>query len=129
MITFRKLTGNINVKKELSSQSSLEQWFERVIDIPIDELTIGDLCRAIRQELFVKQLMPVAFNFLKEDPLAGENYDGELITALSTMKDKDIKDHKVIFIDIIEIINRISVAEIDYNLSMAMLRLRRTVLS
>lgn len=129
MITFRKLIGNINATKELSSQSSLEQWFERVIDIPIDELTIGDLCRAIRQGIFFNQLIIIVFNFLKEDPLAGENYDGELITALCTMKDKDIKDHNVIFIDIIEIINQISLDDIDYNLRMAVLKLRKTVLS
>lgn len=116
MITFRKLIGNINVTKELGSQSSLEQWFDRVIDIPIDELTIGDLCRAIRQDICVKELMPIVFNFLNEDPLAGKNYDGELITALSTIKDKDIKDHKVFFI---EIINKISLEDIDYNLKMA----------
>jgi hypothetical protein len=51
MMTFRKLIGNINVAKEISQQSSLEQWFERVIDIPIEELSVEDLCRAIRQEL------------------------------------------------------------------------------
>lgn len=85
MMTFRKLIGNINVTKELSQQSSLEQWFERVIDIPIEELSVEDLCRAIRQELCIAQLMPRVLEVITDDPLAGEYYDGELIAALSTI--------------------------------------------
>lgn len=37
MTTFRKIIGNINATKEPSQQSSLELWFESVLDIPIDE--------------------------------------------------------------------------------------------
>ncbi|WP_277925157.1 contact-dependent growth inhibition system immunity protein [[Pantoea] beijingensis] len=87
MMTFRKLIGNINVTKEASQQSSLEQWFERVVDIPIEELVVEDLCRAIRQELYVSQLMPRVLEVITDDPLAGEYYDGELIAALSTIKE------------------------------------------
>ena len=58
MMTFRKLIGKIDVAKAHEQQSPLEQWFERVIDIPLNELSVEDLCRAIRQELYIDQLMP-----------------------------------------------------------------------
>ncbi|MGK4623723.1 contact-dependent growth inhibition system immunity protein, partial [Raoultella ornithinolytica] len=90
MITFRKLIGNINVTKEPDQQSSLELWFERIIDVPIEELTVEELCRAIRQKLCIDQLMPRVLEVLTEEPLAGEYYDGELITALSTIKAEDL---------------------------------------
>ncbi|MGC1001030.1 contact-dependent growth inhibition system immunity protein, partial [Pantoea agglomerans] len=79
MMTFRKLIGNINLTKELSQKSSLELWFEGVIDTPIEELTVEDICRAIRQEICISQLMPRVLEILTDDPLAGEYYDGELI--------------------------------------------------
>lgn len=55
MITFRKLIGKINLKPDSVQKSSLEQWFERVIDIPIEELSVEDICRAIRQDLDLTQ--------------------------------------------------------------------------
>lgn len=68
MITFRKLIGIINLKPDSVQKSSLEQWFERVIDIPIEELSVEDLCRAIRQGLFIDQLMPRVLQVLEEEP-------------------------------------------------------------
>ncbi|NUY42163.1 MULTISPECIES: contact-dependent growth inhibition system immunity protein [Pantoea] len=64
MMTFRKLIGNINLTKELSQKSSLELWFEGVIDTPIEELTVEDICRAIRQEICIAQLMPRVLEIL-----------------------------------------------------------------
>ncbi|HHK8011282.1 TPA: contact-dependent growth inhibition system immunity protein, partial [Serratia marcescens] len=113
MITFRKLIGNINLTKEQSQQSPLELWFERVIDIPIEELAVEDLCRAIRQDLCVDQLMPRVLDVLTEDPLAGEYYDGELIAALSTVKGDALKEHKRIFIQIKQLINQLAPSDVN----------------
>lgn len=116
MITFRKLIGNINVTKEPDQQSPLELWFERIIDVPIEELPVEDLCRAIRQELFIDQLMPRVLEVLTEEPLAGEYYDGELIAALSTIKGNDLKDQKGTFAQIRQLINQISPSDINDDL-------------
>jgi len=116
MITFRKLIGNINVTKEPDQQSPLELWFERIIDVPIEELPVEDLCRAIRQELFIDQLMPRVLAVLTEEPLAGEYYDGELIAALSTIKGNDLKDQKGTFAQIKQLINQISPSDINDDL-------------
>lgn len=112
MITFRKLIGKINVRKEPDQQSPLELWFERIIDVPIEELMVEDLCRAIRQKLCIDQLMPRVLEVLTEEPLAGEYYDGELIAALSTIKENDLKDQKSTFIKIKQLLNQLASSDI-----------------
>ncbi|WP_347114327.1 contact-dependent growth inhibition system immunity protein [Leclercia sp. S52] len=116
MITFRKLIGNCVVTKEPEQQSPLELWFESIIDVPIEQLPVEDLCRAIRQELFIDQLMPRVLEVLTEEPLAGEYYDGELIAALSTIKGNDLKDQKGTFVQIRQLINQISPSDINDDL-------------
>ncbi|EOV8484995.1 contact-dependent growth inhibition system immunity protein [Klebsiella aerogenes] len=125
MITFRKLIGNINVTKEPDQQSPLELWFERIIDVPIEELPVEDLCRAIRQELFIDQLMPRVLEVLTEEPLAGEYYDGELIAALSTIKGNDLKDQKGTFVQIRQLINQISPSDINDDLRKDILKINQ----
>lgn len=127
MMTFRKLIGNINVTKEPSQQSSLEQWFERIIDIPIEELTVEDLCRAIRQELCIAQLMPRVLEVMIDDPLAGEYYDGELIAALSTIKESDLKDQRNTFIQIKQVINQLSSSDVNDDLKKDILKINQIV--
>ncbi|PKE28799.1 hypothetical protein CWS43_20620 [Rahnella sp. AA] len=125
MITFRKLIGNINVTKELSQQSSLEQWFEHVLDIPIEELTVEDLCRAIRQGLCIDQLMPRVLEVLADDPLAGEYYDGELIAALSTITEKNLKGQRNNFIKIQRYINQLAPSDISVDLRCDILKINK----
>ncbi|BAN95174.1 hypothetical protein E05_04080 [Plautia stali symbiont] len=128
MITFRKLIGNINLTKEKSQQSSLELWFECVIDIPLEELAVEDLCRAIRQELCVDQLMPRVLDVLTEDPLAGEYYDGELIAALSTIKREVLKEQKHIFIQIKQLINQLEPSDINDDLKKDILKINKIII-
>ncbi|MDE8742048.1 contact-dependent growth inhibition system immunity protein [Pectobacterium polaris] len=127
MTTFRKLVGNINMTKEPHQQSSLDLWFERVIDIPIENLAVEDLCRAIRQELFIEQLIPRVLEVLNEDPLAGEYYDGELIAALSMIKGNELTYHKDIFIKIKEAINQIDFSEINDDLKKDILKINKII--
>lgn len=128
MITFRKLIGNINVAKEPSQQSPLELWFERVIDIPIEELAVEDLCRAIRQKLCVDQLMPRVLDVLTEDPLAGEYYDGELIAALSTITGDDLKGQKNSVVQIKQLINQLDSSDINDDLKKDILKINKIVI-
>lgn len=125
MMTFRKLIGKIDESKVNELQLPLEQWFERVVDIPFNELSVEDLCRAIRQELFTDQLMPRALEVIKDDPLAGEYYDGELIAALSTVKEEDLRDYKDTFIQIQKIINHVSTTEINDDLKKDILKINK----
>ncbi|MFQ6589878.1 MULTISPECIES: contact-dependent growth inhibition system immunity protein [Pseudomonas] len=67
------------------SPSSLTEWYHLVCDTPLGHLSIGDVCRAIRQNLFVNELLPFAVMLLHDDVLAGEKYDGELLAALASV--------------------------------------------
>ncbi|MCW1827925.1 contact-dependent growth inhibition system immunity protein [Enterobacter asburiae] len=127
MITFRKLIGNINVTREPDQQSPLELWFERIIDVPIEELTVEDLCRAIRQKLCIDQLMPRVLEVLTEEPLAGEYYDGELITALSTIKAEDLRGQKNTFTQIRQLINQLSPSDINDDLRKDILKINQII--
>ncbi|WP_029883520.1 contact-dependent growth inhibition system immunity protein [Enterobacter sp. T1-1] len=127
MITFRKLIGNINVTKEPDQQSPLELWFERIIDVPIEELTVEDLCRAIRQKLCIDQLMPRVLEVLTEEPLAVEYYDGELITALSTIKAEDLRGQKNTFTQIRQLINQLSPSDINDDLRKDILKINQII--
>ena len=125
MMTFRKLIGNINVTKEPSQQSPLEQWFECIIDTPIEELSVEDLCRAIRQELCIPQLMPRVLEVMTDDPLAGEYYDGELIAALSTIKESDLKDQRNTFIQVQQIINQLQPSDVSDDIKKDILKINQ----
>ncbi|QXH58836.1 contact-dependent growth inhibition system immunity protein [Pseudomonas maumuensis] len=62
--------------------SPLSDWYVSVREISIVELSVGDICHALRQKVFVAEVLPVAISMLSEDVLAGDRYDGELICAL-----------------------------------------------
>ncbi|MGY2337644.1 contact-dependent growth inhibition system immunity protein [Pseudomonas sp. SDO5532_S415] len=65
--------------------SPLTQWYRSVCDVPIDELSAENLCRAVRQELFIFELLPVAIAALQKDLFFGYIDDGELLKALSKL--------------------------------------------
>lgn len=66
--------------------SSLSEWYLSVRDTDFDNLEVGDVCRALRQDLFIADLLTIATRFLSEDVLTGDRYDGELISALADIK-------------------------------------------
>ncbi len=66
--------------------SSLSEWYLSVRDTDFGDFEVGDVCRALRQDLFVANLLTIATRFLSEDVLAGDRYDGELISALADIK-------------------------------------------
>lgn len=74
--------------------SSLTEWYLSVRDTPIDLLGLGDVCRALRQNLFVSEVLPVAVALLSDDVLAGDRYDGELIVALAGLDAEYWKENK-----------------------------------
>ncbi|WP_130099347.1 contact-dependent growth inhibition system immunity protein [Siccibacter turicensis] len=91
MITFRTLLLNGNSNYEPQSHSSLDEWFSSIVDIPINELGVGDVARAIRQDLFLAEVLPKAETILRKDPLAGEDYDGQLISSIASLNCNEAK--------------------------------------
>jgi CDI immunity proteins len=85
-VTFRQLElADNNQCNPDTNMSSLEEWYCRIRDIPIDSFDTEDLCRACRQKMYVDYVVPAALACLEEDPLAGELYDGELLVAMKSI--------------------------------------------
>lgn len=95
--------------------------------MPIEELIVEDLCRAIRQKLCIDQLMPRGLEVLTEEPLAGEYYEGELITALSTIKAEDLRGQKNTFTQIRQLINQLSPSDINDDLRKDILKINQII--
>jgi hypothetical protein len=63
--------------------SALEQWYRSVQDQPIADLSDRDLCRAVRQDVHLQFVVPIAIERVASNPLLGELYDGEMLNALA----------------------------------------------
>ena len=85
METKKKIKEIYNCKCITSSEElfPLQKWYNNLIDKTIDEITIADVLRMIRQKEFIDVAMSKAIEFLKENIFAGEGYDGELLEKLS----------------------------------------------
>lgn len=91
MTTFRDLLSINNSNYEANNRSSLDEWFNDILDVPLEKLGVGDVARAVRQDLFLAEILPKAEIILKQDPLAGEDYDGQLISSIATLTPHEIK--------------------------------------
>lgn len=94
--------------------SSLAEWYFSVRDVPLINLSVADVCRALRQNLFISHVLPIAMTLLNIDVLAGDKYDGELVVALSGLSKKDWQENKlaarqaIIFLDLVKKLSRSS---------------------
>lgn len=84
MTTFGAILKAQHIDYKPSNCSSLDEWFYSILDIPIDELSIFDISRSIRQNVFLEYVLLRAEVFLNEDPLAGD-YDGQLLYDISML--------------------------------------------
>ena len=69
----------------------LQEWFNALLEKTEDELTIADVCRMLRQRMCSKCAMNRAVTILREDPFAGELYDGQLMSTLYGSKEKYLR--------------------------------------
>lgn len=63
----------------------LQKWYNQLIEKTIDEITVADVLRMIRQKEFTNLAMSKAINLLREDIFVGESYEGELFQKISEM--------------------------------------------
>lgn len=95
------------------SPSSLTDWYLSIRDVQLNELTIRDLCLALRQDLFSKEITPYAIEALKIDILAGEKYDGELISAIGTLPKAFWKNNPIAKNNTLEILDNAEPSRMD----------------
>lgn len=64
----------------------LQKWYNQLIDKKVSEIEVSDVLRMIRQNEFIDIAIQRAVKFLKENPFAGEMYEGELLEKMSTLE-------------------------------------------
>ena len=68
---------------ELERTSPLGKWFYEMVQKSVDELTLKDVLRMLRQEVYLDIAIPFACTKVLEDPFCGELYVGEMIDRLT----------------------------------------------
>ena len=79
---------------EVQEGYALDEWFNALINKKITNLNINDLCRMIKQDIFIEVAIDRAFEFLKLNPLEGDVYDGQLLEVLFSVDVEKTSEHK-----------------------------------
>ena len=88
-MTLKEMYGckYINTETELFP---LQKWYNMLLDKSVEELSISDVLKMIRQNEFIDIAIAKSIDFLKQNPFAGELYEGELFEKISHISDNEI---------------------------------------
>lgn len=75
-----KLKG-LDIHK-LPEESPLDRWFVTMVQKKVNELSLADISRMLRQDVYIDIAFPVVWKSLIKDPFCGEMYDGQLLELL-----------------------------------------------
>jgi hypothetical protein len=84
VISFETLHRERGLPAPSEGEWPLEVWYRTVYTRPIAGFEAGDAARACRQDLFPEHVIPRCLELLRDDPLAGKKYEGELLDAVRT---------------------------------------------
>ena len=87
-----KIKDIYNAEK-LSGNDSLVEWHNNVIEKTEAELTVSDVARCIRQNLFVETAYEMLIVYLMQDPFAGDMYPGELMEKAGDVDAEIMRKH------------------------------------
>ncbi|AMA71740.1 MULTISPECIES: contact-dependent growth inhibition system immunity protein [Aneurinibacillus] len=79
---------------ELKAKYALDIWYNTLIEKTVTEIDITDICRMLRQEIFIELAIERALEYLKQNPLIGDVYDGQLLELLSSVDVIKLKKYK-----------------------------------
>lgn len=87
-----RLSEILNIKnKEIDIKSNLDKWYVTLLNKTMEEVDIKDISRMLRQDILIDLAVNKAVEILKENPLAGEMYDGQLLEILYSV---DVNKYK-----------------------------------
>ena len=70
-------------RNSTNEEDGLTKWYNKIRQKRLSELSDGDIARAIRQKIFLTHTVPEAIRRLMINPVLGDLYDGEVMTALA----------------------------------------------
>lgn len=81
-------------QRELKSKYALDIWYYTLLEKVVTEINITDICRMLRQDIFIELAIERALEHLKQKPLIGDVYDGQLLELLSLVDAIKIKEYE-----------------------------------
>lgn len=91
----------------IKDDSSLSKWYHNIRDKRLSSLADGDISRLVRQQLYLEYVIPEAIERLKKNPLSGEQYTGELLTALYKLDESIWSSNNPVIEKLIDLCNKI----------------------
>lgn len=96
---------------QLKSDSPLEIWFCKMVQKTINELSLLDISRMLRQKIYLDIAVPLAWKKLLENPFCGELYEGQMLEILTrvlndSVQEKDDASYNIFIAGIKEKIER-----------------------
>lgn len=108
-LTIAEIENYEGVKYEPDNNAEypLVIWYNKIRSKYILELNDGDVAKLIRQELFLKYIVPEAIRRLKKNPTIGELYTGEMLTALYKLDNTFWIDNKALLKEVQNLLNEL----------------------
>ena len=88
--------------ERLHGDDPLVYWHNQVIEKREDELTVSDVARCIRQNLFMETAVEMMLVYLLQNPYEGDVYGGELLEKAGEIDIEYLMDHKDTVSEIVE---------------------------
>lgn len=88
--------------KKIVGDDKLVIWHNQVIEKKLEELTISDVARCIRQNLFLESAYDMLLVYLLHNPYVGDVYEGEFMDKACEIKYEYVVDHKEILLEIVK---------------------------
>ncbi len=87
---------------KLDGDDPLVIWHNQVIEKRENELTVSDVARCIRQNLFMEVAVEMMLVYLLHNPYEGDAYKGELMEKAGEIDLKYLVNHKSTISEILE---------------------------
>ena len=88
--------------EKLSGDDPLVIWHNQVIEKCVEQLTVSDVARCIRQKIFLETAYEMLLVYLLHDPYEGDVYKGELMDKASEIDCEYVAKHKDTILEIIK---------------------------
>jgi len=81
------------LSEDIDVKCPLDEWYKALINKRIKDLNINDICKMLRQGIFVEIAIKKAIEILKQNPKTGDFYDGQLIKSICAIDFSEYKQY------------------------------------
>ena len=85
MKTIKEIANLSYDKSEENKEYSLTKWYNDLLDKIPDDISVEDVGLMLRQNVAVELGVNKAIEMIEENPVVGEKYEGEIVSALASL--------------------------------------------